>query len=80
MQAAVARLYGISRARVLRNIESLTEARARAYRGERGQTIMLPAVSAILLALTGWGIVGLTSCWVSQRSQDIGIRRALGAV
>lgn len=79
MQAAVARLYEVSRERVIGNVESLSSARQRIYRAERGQAIMLGGVSAILLAMTGWGIVGLTSCWMNQRRRQIGIRRALGA-
>jgi putative ABC transport system permease protein len=79
MKAATSKLYAISRARVLRNVESLSTARRREYRSDRGQVIMLVAVSAVLLAMTAWGIIGLTSCWVNQRRRHIGIRRALGA-
>jgi len=32
-----------------------------------------------LVAVTAFGIVGLTSYWVAQRRRQIGIRRALGA-
>ncbi len=32
-----------------------------------------------MLAVTAFGIVGLTSYWVAQRRRQIGIRRALGA-
>jgi len=31
------------------------------------------------LIVTAFGIIGLTSYWVAQRRQQIGIRRALGA-
>ncbi len=79
MRTATARLYAINRLRVVRRVESLSTARQRAYRGDRGEAVMLAAVSAILLAMTAWGIVGLTSCWVNQRRRHIGIRRALGA-
>jgi putative ABC transport system permease protein len=40
---------------------------------------MLTVVCAVLLAVTAFGIVGLTSYWVSQRRRQIGIRRTLGA-
>jgi putative ABC transport system permease protein len=40
---------------------------------------MLGAVAFILLAVTAFGMAGLTSYWVAQRSRQIGIRRALGA-
>jgi putative ABC transport system permease protein len=33
----------------------------------------------VLLVITGFGIVGVTSFWVSQRRRQIGIRRAMGA-
>ncbi len=79
MKAATSKLYALSRAQVLLNVESLSTARRREYRYDRGQVIMLVAVSAVLLAMTAWGIVGLTSCWVNQRRRHIGIRRALGA-
>ena len=36
-------------------------------------------VCVALLAVTAFGIVGLTSYWVAQRRRQIGIRRALGA-
>jgi len=36
-------------------------------------------ISAVLLAITAAGIVGLTSFWVGQRRKQIGVRRALGA-
>lgn len=40
---------------------------------------VLTAVSVILLIITGIGMAGLTSFWVTQRRKQIGIRRALGA-
>jgi putative ABC transport system permease protein len=41
--------------------------------------VILGVVCAALLAVTAFGIVGLTSYWVAQRRRQIGIRRALGA-
>ena len=41
--------------------------------------ILMGVICLILLAVTGAGIVGLTSFWVGQRHKQIGVRRALGA-
>ena len=40
---------------------------------------MLAVVSGLMLAVTAFGVVGLTAYWVTQRRQQIGMRRALGA-
>jgi len=40
---------------------------------------MLVLVCVVMLAVTAFGIVGLTSFWVGQRRRQIGIRRAVGA-
>ena len=40
---------------------------------------MLVLVCVVMLAVTAFGIVGLTSFWVQQRRRQIGIRRAVGA-
>jgi putative ABC transport system permease protein len=39
----------------------------------------LGAVAFILVAVTAFGMAGLTSYWVAERRRQIGIRRALGA-
>jgi putative ABC transport system permease protein len=39
----------------------------------------LDPARVVLLAVTAWGIVGLTSHWVTRRRRQIGIRCALGA-
>jgi putative ABC transport system permease protein len=41
--------------------------------------ILMSVICVMLLAVTGAGIVGLSSFWVGQRRKQIGIRRALGA-
>jgi putative ABC transport system permease protein len=79
MRAAEKTLIDVNRARVLRKVQSLTDARAEVYRDDRGLAIILGVVCAALLAVTAFGIVGLTSYWVAQRRRQIGIRRALGA-
>jgi putative ABC transport system permease protein len=63
---------------LVRNVSG-PEARARRYQGEKSVAGMLIAVSVGLLLVTGSGIVGLASLWVTQRRKQIGVRRALGA-
>ena len=58
---------------------SFAEIRHRAYDSDRGMAILMGIICAVLLVITGAGIVGLTSFWVAQRRKQIGIRRALGA-
>jgi putative ABC transport system permease protein len=79
MQAVRTKLLAVNRDRVLTKVISFPELRAKAYRDDRGLAIILGVVCAALLAVTAFGIVGLTSYWVAQRRRQIGIRRALGA-
>jgi len=79
MRAAPGVLAGISRARIIEKVRSMPQARREIYRADRTLVQMLTVVCAVLLAVTAFGIVGLTSYWVSQRRRQIGIRRTLGA-
>jgi putative ABC transport system permease protein len=79
MAAARGRLYKISRQRTIVGVQSFADARQDFYRGARGVALLMSGICAILLAVTAFGITGLTSYWVSQRRRQIGIRRALGA-
>lgn len=80
MKAAPAALAGVSRERVFREgLFSLAEARRATYSSDRTLALMLALVCLLMLAVTAFGIVGLTSYWVSQRRRQIGIRRAVGA-
>jgi putative ABC transport system permease protein len=83
MAAAVPALYKANPMRVFFNdgkgVRSFDEIRANAYRADRGMAILMGVICLILLAVTGAGIVGLTSFWVGQRHKQIGVRRALGA-
>lgn len=49
------------------------------FADSRSMVWMLVLVCAVMLAVTAFGIVGLTSFWVGQRRRQIGIRRAVGA-
>jgi putative ABC transport system permease protein len=79
MQSAPKKLFDISRARVIRKTQSMTTMRTEIYKDDKGLVVILGVVCAALLAVTAFGIVGLTSYWVAQRRRQIGIRRALGA-
>jgi putative ABC transport system permease protein len=79
LQAAPKKLFDISRARVIEKTQTMPAARADAYKDDMGLVVILSVVCAALLAVTAFGIVGLTSYWVAQRRRQIGIRRALGA-
>jgi putative ABC transport system permease protein len=79
LQAAPKKLFDVSRARVIEKTRTMTAARSDAYKDDKGLVVILGVVCAALLAVTAFGIVGLTSYWVAQRRRQIGIRRALGA-
>jgi putative ABC transport system permease protein len=78
MKAAEAKLFGLDENRILKS-RSMEQVRADAYRGAHGLIVLLSAICTALLIVTAFGIIGLTSYWVAQRRQQIGIRRALGA-
>ncbi len=79
LQAAQKKLFEVNRGRVLQRTQSLIEARKKAYQDDIGLAVILGVVCTALVAVTAFGIVGLTSYWVAQRRRQIGIRRALGA-
>lgn len=79
MRGARSKLFSLSSARVIDEVQTIAEARAQMYRSDRALAVTLAALSVLLLAVTGCGIVGMTAYWVAQRRGQIGIRRALGA-
>jgi putative ABC transport system permease protein len=78
MKAAEAKLMQIQPNRILQ-VTSMSQVRSEAYRGDHGLIVLLTCICVALLIVTAFGIIGLTSYWVAQRRQQIGIRRALGA-
>ena len=82
MREARDALFAQNRMRIIdpeNGVLSFAEIRHRAYDSDRGMAILMGIICAVLLVITGAGIVGLTSFWVGQRRKQIGIRRALGA-
>ncbi|HEY1900684.1 MAG TPA: FtsX-like permease family protein [Steroidobacteraceae bacterium] len=79
MRAAPAKLLELTHERIIQNVLPFSEIRRQAHRGNRATIIMLGVLSTLLLAITAFGVVGLTMYWVGQRRRHIGMRRALGA-
>jgi putative ABC transport system permease protein len=79
IKSAEKQLLAINHGRINDKTRTMAETRHRAYRDDRGLAIILGIVSAVLLTVTAFGIIGITSFWVSQRRRQIGIRRAMGA-
>src|SRR6202030_278398 len=73
------RLSQITRQRVIDELMPFSETRSRAYLPQKSTSWLLGTVSGLLLAITGFGTIGLTMYWVGQRRRQIGMRRALGA-
>ena len=59
--------------------QSVASLRENFFQQDRVMVGILVSVIAAMLLVTALGIVGLASFWVSQRTRQIGIRRALGA-
>lgn len=78
LDAAKQKLAALSPNAVIRAI-SFSDIRDKYFADTRSMMWMLVLVCVVMLAVTAFGIVGLTSFWVGQRRQQIGVRRAVGA-
>ncbi len=65
--------------RVVRQKLLFSDMRETYYRQDLSMVWLLGGVCMALLAVTAFGIVGLASFWVQQRTRMIGTRRAMGA-
>lgn len=72
-------LFAISPHRIIPSVRSFDQIRKEAYTDDRAMVVLLTAIGIALLAVTAFGIVGQASFWVTQRTKQIGTRRALGA-
>ncbi len=78
LREATAKLSALSPNAVVKG-RTYTEVRDKYFADTRSMVWMLVLVCVVMLAVTAFGIVGLTSFWVGQRRRQIGIRRAVGA-
>ncbi|HEX5353041.1 MAG TPA: FtsX-like permease family protein [Rhodanobacteraceae bacterium] len=78
MRAAMARMETLSPNAVVKG-QTFTDIRDKYFATTRSMVWMLVQVCIVMLLVTAFSIVGLTSFWVGQRRRQIGIRRALGA-
>lgn len=74
-----AELIKQNRNRVIRYVQSHDDIIKRSYELDRTMANILLTVIILLIGLTALVIVGLASFFVSQRTKQIGTRRALGA-
>ena len=79
LKAAVATLKRIDPNRVLLKHRTFEQIRHAYFQNDRAMAGILAGVIAALLLTTAFGIAGLASFWVQQRTRQIGVRRALGA-
>jgi putative ABC transport system permease protein len=79
LKAALAALDRVDAHRVAQTHGTFEDLRGDYYKSDRAMVWLLAGVCVALLVVTAFGIVGLASFWVQQRTRMIGTRRALGA-
>ena len=79
LKAALAALERVNPHRVAQDHGTFEELRRDNYKADLDMVWLLAGVCVALLVVTAFGIVGLASFWVQQRTRMIGTRRALGA-
>jgi len=79
LRAIPAVLDRVDPTRIVGPVRPLAEMRQAFYARDRSMVWLMGGVCVLLLVVTAFGIVGLASFWVQQRSRMIGVRRALGA-
>ncbi|MES2583963.1 MAG: FtsX-like permease family protein [Pseudomonadota bacterium] len=79
LTAAADAILKIDGQRIVREKVRFSDLRSKYYRQDVNMAWLLGCVCVALLAVTAFGIVGLASFWVQQRTRMIGTRRAMGA-
>lgn len=78
LRASIDKLSKLEPAAVVKG-RTFSDIRNAYFADTRSMAWMLVLVCAVMIAVTAFGIVGLSSFWVGQRRRQIGIRRAVGA-
>lgn len=79
LKAAPGIIQAVDPTRIVDSARRLTEMRSAFYAQDRAMAWLMGGVIVALMLVTAFGIVGLASFWVQQRTRMIGTRRALGA-
>lgn len=79
LKAAAEALAAADTRRVVTQQQTLEAMRHDYFAQHRWMAGLLVGVCVALLVVTAFGIIGLASFWVQQRTRMIGVRRALGA-
>ncbi len=79
MAAVTDKLYEINPDRLFWEPSTQAEIVHEAQEGFRAVAIILGVISVLMVLITAFGIVGLASFTVNQRTRQIGTKRALGA-
>ena len=79
MAAVEAAMQASNSGRLVREMRTIESIRAESYQFDRAMMTILTVVMGGMIVITGLGIVGMASFWVTRRIKQIGTRRALGA-
>ena len=79
LKAGTAAIERIDPSRIVTHAKMMTEMRDKYYAQDRSMVWLMGGVIVALMVVTAFGIVGLASFWVQQRTRMIGTRRAMGA-
>ena len=79
LKAAAGVIDKVDNTRIVFESKRLSDMRDTYYAQDRAMAWLMGGVCVALLLVTAFGIVGLASFWVQQRTRMIGTRRALGA-